>query len=173
MWFFHFYFALSRQLVMKTNQVGIRNSIRIYVSHVLSTKTGTQICVNWVIRYIMQDVGLKYLHLSTDYETNIQSLIEACERHMAKETKEIKCIDKELVNQNQILSKKRNITPNLTSFHSKIHFKTPLHGSTPRLHSMAPLHKLHSAEIMSKMFENINKSNFVAKYLKENAYRTI
>ena len=39
----------------------------------------------------MQDVGLKYLHLSTDYETNIQSLIEACERHMAKEIKGIKC----------------------------------------------------------------------------------
>ena len=33
--------------------------------------------------YIMQDVVL-----STDYETNIQSLIEACERHMAKEKKE-------------------------------------------------------------------------------------
>ena len=31
-------------------------------------------------------------------------------------------------------------------------------------------------EILSKMcemFENINKSNFIAKYLKENAYRTI
>ena len=28
-------------------------------------------------------------------------------------------------------------------------------------------------EIMSKIFENINKSNFVAKYLKESAYRTI
>ena len=54
-------------------------------------------------------------------------------------------IDKELANQNQILSKKRNKTPNLTSFHSKIHSKTPLHGSTPRLHSMTPLHKLHSA----------------------------
>ena len=30
-----------------------------------------------------------------------------------------------------------------------------------------------NVEIMSKMFENIIKSNFVAKYLKENAYRTI
>ena len=30
-----------------------------------------------------------------------------------------------------------------------------------------------NVEIMSKMFENINKSNFVAKYLKESAYRTI
>ena len=30
-----------------------------------------------------------------------------------------------------------------------------------------------NVEIMSKMFESINKSNFVAKYLKENAYRTI
>ena len=67
------------------------NSIRIYVSHVLSTKTGTQTCVNWLIRYIMQDVGLRDLHLSTDYEANIQSLIEACERYMAKETKGIKC----------------------------------------------------------------------------------
>ena len=28
-------------------------------------------------------------------------------------------------------------------------------------------------EIMSKMFETIYKSNFFAKYLKENAYRTI
>ena len=55
---FHFYFALSRQPVMKTNQVGTGNSIRMYVSHVLSTKTGTQTCVNLVIRYIMQDVGL-------------------------------------------------------------------------------------------------------------------
>ena len=37
-------------------------------------------------------------------------------------------------------------------------------------------HTFNSAvnvEIMSKMFENIKKSNFVAKYLKENAYRTI
>ena len=88
---FHFYFSLSTQLVMKTKQVGIGNSIRIYVSHILSTKIGTQTCVNWVIRYLMQDVGLKYPHLSTDYETTIQSLIEACERHMAKETKGIKC----------------------------------------------------------------------------------
>ena len=30
-----------------------------------------------------------------------------------------------------------------------------------------------NVEIMSKMFENINNSNFVAKYLKENAYRII
>ena len=58
--------------------MGIVNSIRIHVlSHVLSKKAGTQTCVDWLIRYIMQDVGLKYLHLSTDYETNIQSLIEA------------------------------------------------------------------------------------------------
>ena len=35
-------------------------------------------------------VGLKYLHLS-EYETRIQSLIEACERQMAKETWGIKC----------------------------------------------------------------------------------
>ena len=83
--------ALSRQLVIKTKQVGIGNSIRICVSHVFSTKTGLQTCVNWLIRYIMQDVGLKNLHLSTDYETSIQSLIEACERHMAKETEGIKC----------------------------------------------------------------------------------
>ena len=41
--------------------------------------------------YIMQDMGLKYLHLSTYYEINIQSLIEACERHMAKENKGIMC----------------------------------------------------------------------------------
>ena len=68
---FHFYYALSRQIVMNTKQVGIGNSIRIYVSHVLSTKTGPQTCVNWLIRYIMQDVGLKYLHLLTDYVTNI------------------------------------------------------------------------------------------------------
>ena len=69
---------------MKTKQVGIGNSIRIYVSHVLSTKTGTQTCVDWLIRYFMQDVGLKYIYVSTDYETNIQSLIETCERDMAK-----------------------------------------------------------------------------------------
>ena len=61
-WLFNDY-ALSRQLVMKTKQMGIGNSIRMYVSHVLSTKTGPQTCVNWLIRYIMQDVGLKYLHL--------------------------------------------------------------------------------------------------------------
>ena len=30
-----------------------------------------------------------------------------------------------------------------------------------------------NVEIMSKMFENINKSNFVAKYFKEIAYRTM
>ena len=30
-----------------------------------------------------------------------------------------------------------------------------------------------NVEKMSKMFENIDKHNFVAKYLKENAYRTI
>ena len=39
----------------------------------------------------MQSVGLKYIHLSTDYVSNIQSLIEACEQYMAKETKGIKC----------------------------------------------------------------------------------
>ena len=71
--------------------MGIGNSIRIYVSHVLSIKEGTQTCANWLIRYIMQDVGLKYPHLSTDYETSIQSLIEAIKRQMAKETKGIKC----------------------------------------------------------------------------------
>ena len=88
---FHIYHALLRQLVMETKQVGIGNSIRIYASHGLSIKKGTQTCANWLIRYIMHDVGLKYLHLSTDYETSIQSLIEACERKMAKETKGIKC----------------------------------------------------------------------------------
>ena len=71
--------------------MGIENSIRIHVSHVLSIKAGTQTCVNWLIRYIMQNVGLTYLHLSTDYETNIQTLIEVCERHKTKETKGIKC----------------------------------------------------------------------------------
>ena len=35
------------------------------------------------------------------------------------------------------------------------------------------LYSTANVEIMSKMFENINKSNFVAKYLKENIYRTI
>ena len=69
----------------------IGNGIRIYVSHVLSIKEGAQTCANWLIRNIMQDVGLKYLHLSTDYVTSIQSLIEACERRMAKETNGIKC----------------------------------------------------------------------------------
>ena len=75
---------------MKTKQLGIGNSIRVYVSNVLSTKRGTQTCVNWLIIYIMQEVGLKYIHVSTDYETNIQSLTEACELHMANETKGIK-----------------------------------------------------------------------------------
>ena len=88
---FQIYHALLRQLVMETRQVGIGNSIRIYVSHVLSIKEGTRTCANWLIRNIMQDVGLKYLHLSTDYETSIQSLIKVCERQMAKETKGIKC----------------------------------------------------------------------------------
>ena len=67
---------------MQAKQVGIGISIRIYVSNKQEHKR-----VNWQIRYmyIMKDVGLKYLHLSTDYETNLQSKIEACERHMAKE----------------------------------------------------------------------------------------
>ena len=47
----------------------------------------TVLAINWLIRYIVQDVGLKYLHLSTDYETNIQSWFEACEQHMAKKHK--------------------------------------------------------------------------------------
>ena len=65
---------------METKQVGIGNSIRIYVSHVLLLKEEPKTCANWLIRYIKQDVGLKYLDLSTDYETSNQSLIEACER---------------------------------------------------------------------------------------------
>ena len=60
----------------------------------------------------MQDMGLKYLHLSIDYETNIESLIEAWERQMAKETSAKWTVktsfDNELVNQNQILSKEGN-----------------------------------------------------------------
>ena len=63
----------------------------------------------------MQDVDLKNLHLSIDNETNIQILIDVCERQMAKETKGIKrkcfvkvSIAKELVNQNQLLSTKGN-----------------------------------------------------------------
>ena len=80
---FHFFYALSRLLVMKTKQVDMGISIIIYVNHVLSTKTGPQ-TFNLLIRYILQDVGLKYLHLSPDYETNVQSLIEVCEPHMAK-----------------------------------------------------------------------------------------
>ena len=69
---------------MKAKQVSIRISIRIYVGHKLEHK---HLLIGKSEMYIMQDVGLKYLHLSTDYETNIQSLIEACERHMAKENK--------------------------------------------------------------------------------------
>ena len=34
---------------------------------------------DWLITYTMQDVDLKYLHKSTDYETNIQILINVCE----------------------------------------------------------------------------------------------
>ena len=111
--FFHFYFALSRQLVIKKKQVGMRNRIIIYVSQSFKKKDHKRF--DWLIRYIMQGVGLKYIHLSIDYETNIQILIAICWRHIAKETKGIKrkclvklSIDKELVNQNQLLSTKGN-----------------------------------------------------------------
>ena len=139
----------------------------MYLSHVVSTKTGTQTCVNWLIRYSMQDVGLKYLHLSTDNGTHVQSLIESCERHMAKETKGIKCKvhrkSKHLQGTGQTRAKScprrakirgggAKITPNLTSFHSKIHSKTPLNGSTQRLHSMTSLHKKHSVEGKSRFY---------------------
>ena len=147
---FHFNHALSRQLGTETKQAGIGNSIRINVSHVLSIKEGTQTCANWLIRYIMQNVGLKYIHLSTDYDTNIQTLIEACERHMAKETKESSAkfnievsIDKELVNQNQIMSKKGDNN----SKSDFIPLQYPLQNSPPWLHSKTPLHKLHSAPV--------------------------
>ena len=124
--------------LIKTNQVGIRNSIRnLCEPHFnLINKKETQTCVNWLIRYIIQDVGLKYLYLPTAYETKVQSLFEACERDMAKESKGMKY---------KSCPRSATITPNLTSFHSKIHSKTPLFDSTPRLHSMTPPHKLHSA----------------------------
>ena len=90
----------------------MRNRIIIYVSQSFQQKHET---TNVLIGYIMQDVGLKYLHLSFDFETNIQILIDVCEGHMAKEKKGIKrkclvkvSIDKELVNQNQLLSTKGN-----------------------------------------------------------------
>ena len=104
---------------------------------IFSTKKRDHKRFDWLIRCTMQDVGLKYLHLSIDYETNIQILIDVSERHMAKETDGIKrkcpvkvSIDKELVNQHKLLS--TNI------FHSKTpppwlqpKPKTPLHDSNP------------------------------------------
>ena len=79
--------------------------------------------------------------------------------------------DKGHVNQNQILSKKRNKTPNLTSFHSKIHSKTPLHGSTPRLHSITPLDNLHSAMLYTESVElDTNYQNLFIKIKSEWPY---
>ena len=93
----------------------MRNRIIIYVSQSFQQKTRDHKRFYLLIRYIMQDVGLKYLHLSIDYEANIQILTDECEQHMANETKGIKqkglvkvSIDKELVNQNQLLSTKGN-----------------------------------------------------------------
>ena len=53
----------SIMALMKTEQVGIGNSIRnLCKPHFnLINKKETQTCVNWLIRYIIQDVGLKYL----------------------------------------------------------------------------------------------------------------
>ena len=120
--------------------------------------------VNWLIRYSIQDVGLKYLHLSTVYGTHVQSLIESCERHMAKETKGIKSkvhrkskhwqgtgqTEPNPVQEGQ-KSGGGGITPNLISFHSKIHSKAPLNGTTQRLHSMTRLLKKQSAEGKSRL----------------------
>ena len=54
---------ISIMALMKTKQVGIGNSIRnLCKPHFnLINKKATQTCVNWLIRYIIQDVGLKYL----------------------------------------------------------------------------------------------------------------
>ena len=57
---------------------------QIYGSHVLATKTGTHTSVNWLIRYIMQDGGFKYLHLSIDLKQ-----IFKLDASNAKETKGI------------------------------------------------------------------------------------
>ena len=53
----------SIMALMKTKQVGIGNSIRdLCKPHFnLINKREAQTCVNWLIRYIIQDVGLKYL----------------------------------------------------------------------------------------------------------------
>ena len=111
--FSHFYYALSRQLVIKNKTGGHEKQNYNLCKPIFSTKTRDHKRFGWLIRYIMQD--LKYLHLSIDYETNIQILIDVCERHMAKEIKGIKrkyllkvSIDKALVNQNQLLSTKSN-----------------------------------------------------------------
>ena len=114
--FFHFYYALSRQLVIKNKTGGHEKQNNNLCKPIFSTKTRGHKRFDWlIIRYFLQDAGLKYLHLSIDYETNIQILIDVCERHMAKETKGIKrkyllkvSIDEELVNQNQLLSTKGN-----------------------------------------------------------------
>ena len=113
--FFHLYYALSRQLVITNKTGGHEKQNHNLCKPIFSTKTRDHKRFDWLIRYIMQDVGLKYLHLSIDYETNIQILIDVCERHMTQETKGIKrkclvkvSIDKELVNQNQLLPTKGN-----------------------------------------------------------------
>ena len=113
--FFHFYFALSRQLVIINKTGGHEKQNYNLCKPIFKKKKRDHKRFDWLIRYIMQGVGLKYLHLSIDYETNIQILIDICWRHMAKETKGIKrkclvklSIDKELVNQKQLLSTKGN-----------------------------------------------------------------
>ena len=66
---------------MKTKQVDINNSIRIYVltPFLINKNWNTNIIkkyVNWLIRYIMQDVGLKHLYniLNTPRSLKIKSI---------------------------------------------------------------------------------------------------
>ena len=52
---------------------------------IFSTKPRDHKRFDWPIRYIMQDVGLKYLHLSIDYEINIQILIDVSDTWQKKQ----------------------------------------------------------------------------------------
>ena len=89
---------------------------------------------------------------------------------MAKTTKGIKfkmqkvSIDMELVNQNQSCPRRATKTQNLTKFHSIIHSKTPLYGSTPRLHSInytVPFEKVR--EVGLNIFIHINGNKHINK----------
>ena len=70
----------SRQLVIKNKTGGHEKQNFNLCKPIVSTKTRGHKRFDWlIITYFLQDVGLKYLHLSIDYETNIQILIDVCE----------------------------------------------------------------------------------------------